>query len=112
MILRNIHGVREPTDPDVDWGRPKKEIGSIIDEPNVSIDRPHDDIKHVETELEPEAAVQTQSQYKSSNRPFKRLKVTSQISEEVTADMLAQKQQADPSLKRVRQLAQPEEQKE
>ena len=56
-------------------------------------------------------AAQTRSQSKSKEKPFKKSKVTSPIGEEVTAEMLHQKQQEDPTLRKIRQLAQTGEQR-
>ncbi|PIK56474.1 hypothetical protein BSL78_06637 [Apostichopus japonicus] len=109
LILGNVPGVREPTDPNENWGK-SVDIRDI----HVSVIDENKDIKHEETNERQQdlgSAVQTRSQRIEEDKPFKKLKVISPITEEVTADMLAKKQQEDPSLEKMRELAKTGEQK-
>ena len=76
LILGNIDGVRPPGQPDPLWS------------------------------LQPEAcAVQTRSQTISQDKPVKPLKVPNPMENIVTRERLQQAQQDDPSLQRIRRLA-------
>ena len=101
LILGNIPGVRDPTDPNIDWG--KQQDIDPIQNPKVSCKS----VQNPQTNNKPEtgAAVETRAQTKAKEVKFKKLKVTTPIGEEVTADKLIQKQQEDPSLLKIRQLA-------
>ncbi|PIK60000.1 hypothetical protein BSL78_03079 [Apostichopus japonicus] len=101
LILGNVPGVREPTNPDPNWEESQTQDQPVQPPPNVTKPmaiRNDDDPNTV-------AAAQTRSQSKAKEKPFKKLKVSSPIGEEVTADMLREKQQQDPTLEKIRQLA-------
>ena len=78
LILGNIHGVRDPADPDPNWISPAKEEGH---------------------------AVQTRAQRKEEARPQRSLKVPSAIGDIVTVEDLKTEQQNDATLHRGRELA-------
>lgn len=114
LILGNIDGVREPTDPNLKW----KEIHDkevLVEEKNdestTDTSLPNED-KEEKAEMSDEhlsedrvAAVQTRSQCRNKDKPFKPLIVTPPEEEIVTADLLKEKQSADPTLFRPRELA-------
>ena len=77
LILGNITGVRAPEDPDESWM----------------------------TLPSPSCAVQTRSQVKNQDKPFRSLKIPKTMREIVTAEKLKTAQQEDPTLQRVRALA-------
>ncbi|PIK42011.1 putative retrovirus-related Pol polyprotein from transposon [Apostichopus japonicus] len=103
LILGNVPGVREPTDPDENLGK-----SVDIRDTHVSVIDENNDIKHEETNERQQdlgSAVQTRSQRREEDKPFQKLKVISPITEEVTADMLAKQQQEDTFLEKMRELA-------
>ena len=110
LILGNVPGVREPTNPDTSWGKSQatKQVNPSKSTVSCNQDETCTTSNFKSNEV---AAAQTRSQSKSKEKPFKKLKVTSPIGEEVTAEMLHEKQQEDPTLRKIRQLAQTGEQK-
>ena len=92
LIIGNTSGAREPTDPDLNWA-------------------PKYDQNQPEIERKTGATVVTRSQSKAENKALKKLNVMPQIDEMINATMLSEEQQNDPSLKKVRELAECAEEK-
>jgi hypothetical protein len=91
------------------WGNPQVTVQ--VNPSQSTVNSSQNDTSTSEGKTDTIAAVQTRSQCKAKEKPFKKLKVTSPLGEEVTAIMLRQKQLEDPTLGKVRQLAQTGEQK-
>ena len=91
LILGNVPGVREPTNPDTSWGKSQatKQVNPSKSTVSCNQDETCTTSNFKSNEV---AAAQTRSQSKSKEKPFKKLKVTSPIGEEVTAEMLHEKQ--------------------
>ena len=83
LILGNISGVRAPNDPDKTWT----------------------------LHPSPACAVQTRSQVKSQDKPFRALKVPKPLEEIVTSESLKKAQQEDITLKRIREIAETKSEK-
>ena len=110
LILGNVPGVREPMNPNMSWGKAEK--ATPQNQTDKGKTKTNERIPGNDHDLaEQAAAVKTRSQSKTKDKPFKKLKVSSPISEEISADMLIQKQQEDPSLNKLRQLASTGEEK-
>ena len=92
VILGNVTGVREPSDPDPDWR----------EEPEVRTER----VNQAECIPESTLAVQTRAQKRRESKPRQHLKVpTTSVTDIITPKELQDEQQKDDSLKRCRELA-------
>ena len=94
LILGNVCGARYPTNPDPNW-KP------MVDEPQ----SPTTDMRtgnniYIET-----SAVQTRTQSRQMEKPLKKLKVPN-VLPEIDQNQIKEAQRSDPSLKKVRDLAQ------
>ncbi|XP_069109726.1 uncharacterized protein [Argopecten irradians] len=74
LIIGNVEGAREPSDPDPDWK---------VDRPAIQ-------------------AVETRAQRRANERPYRPLKVPPPLSDDMSVDELKRLQQEDPSLRKIR----------
>lgn len=124
LVLGEISGVRKPGDPDPMWKTPKSENHEKLGRPKVLVEivetmdvqqelhcRPRVEVdSNMEGVTEGKsrdkvAMVETRSQQRDKRKPFKPLITTPAAEEIVTAELLKQKQFADPTLGRPRELA-------
>ncbi|XP_072033312.1 uncharacterized protein [Amphiura filiformis] len=92
ILGNNLCGVREPKDPDPDW-KPRCQSSVNTD------DEDHGEVSNVMN------AVQTRSQKVASEKLKKALKVPKVVTEIISADELQKAQADDPSLNKIRELA-------
>ncbi|XP_072037234.1 uncharacterized protein [Amphiura filiformis] len=92
ILGNNLRGVREPKDPDPDW-KPRCQSSVNTD------DEDHGEVSNVMN------AVQTRSQKVATEKLKKALKVPKVVTEIISADKLQKAQADDPSLNKIRQLA-------
>ena len=92
LILGNLPGIRDPSDPDLSWKKQDYKCGQISND-DASMSQKH--------ELQ---AVQTRAQRKKMEKPITKMKVSSPI-ENVNVDDIIREQNNDDSLKHVKQLA-------
>ena len=97
LILGNVCGARNPTNPDPNW----KPMVDKPQSPTTDMQTGNNN-KYIET-----SAIQTRTQSRQSEKPLKKLKVPN-VLPEIDQDQIKEAQRSDPSLKKVRDLAQTE----
>ncbi|XP_070545582.1 uncharacterized protein [Ptychodera flava] len=115
LVLGNLDQVRAPTDPDLNWFAPPVSVDSLSkNDPVVGSQENDSEVKSVVPENGGYSnvivqAVQTRAQKVAEKKPMKKLIVPEirqgACKEPVTAEVLKEAQQGDPTLKRARELA-------
>ena len=120
LVLGEISGVRRPGDPDPTWTLEDRMQGETTNKPSTknetckrslqtsemtnNNDNKDNDKEKEKTEKKV-AMVETRSQSKAKKKPFKPLITAPAAEEIVTAELLKQKQNSDPTLSKPREMA-------